>query len=134
MAERVVIRVGRDSSTLRDRWLGAGLREKRLAAGLTAVDAAGRLQRSHSTLSQWELGNAVADCSLLRVVERIDPIAGTGAKLLGAGGEGGSLLVVCPTDARQDVTEAAARAGCSILPVTFAGHGVRVRALGGAMA
>jgi transcriptional regulator with XRE-family HTH domain len=59
MAERAVIRVGPDSSTLRDRWLGARLREKRLAAGLTAVEAAGRLQRSHSTLSQWESGNAI---------------------------------------------------------------------------
>lgn len=59
MAERAVIRVGPDSSTLRDRWMGARLREKRLAAGLTAVDAAGRLQRSHSTLSQWESGNAI---------------------------------------------------------------------------
>jgi transcriptional regulator with XRE-family HTH domain len=54
-----VIRVGADSSTLRDRWLGARLREKRAAAGLTAKEAARRMQRSHSTLSQWESGNAI---------------------------------------------------------------------------
>lgn len=59
MAERAVIRVGPDSSTLRDRWLGARLREKRAAAGLTTKEAGRRIQRSHSTLSQWESGNAI---------------------------------------------------------------------------
>ncbi len=59
MAERAVIRVGPDSSTLRDRWLGARLREKRLAVGLTTKEAGRAIQRSHSTLSQWESGNAI---------------------------------------------------------------------------
>ena len=59
MAERAVIRVGPDSSTLRDRWLGARLREKRVAAGLTAKEAGRRMQRSHSTMSQWESGAAI---------------------------------------------------------------------------
>ncbi|MGI9097412.1 MAG: helix-turn-helix domain-containing protein [Solirubrobacteraceae bacterium] len=59
MGERTVIRAGPDSLTLRDRWLGARLREKRAAAGLTAKEAARRMQRSHSTLSQWESGAAI---------------------------------------------------------------------------
>jgi D-glycero-alpha-D-manno-heptose-7-phosphate kinase len=84
--------------------------------------------------AQLDLHPCVADCSLLRVVELIGPIGGTGAKLLGAGGEGGSVLVVCPTDARHAVSEAAVRAGCSTVAVRFAGHGARIRALEGAMA
>lgn len=59
MAEQAVIRVGPDGSTLRDRWLGARLREKRAAAGLTAREAGQRIQRSHSTLSQWESGATI---------------------------------------------------------------------------
>jgi len=84
--------------------------------------------------AQLDLHPSISDRSLLRFVELIRPIGDTGAKLLGAGGRGGSLLVVCPTDARQAVSEAAARAGCSTLAVRFAESGVRVRALEGTMA
>ena len=84
--------------------------------------------------AQLDLHPSLADRSLLRFVERIDAIGGTGAKLLGAGGEGGSLLVVCPTDARRAVADIAVRAGCSTIAVRFAGHGVRVRALDEAIA
>src|SRR3978361_1831126 len=76
MAERAVIRVGPDSSTLRDRWLGARLREKRAAAGLTAKEAARRMQRSHSTLSQWESGAAIPRLPALAVLLDSDEVQG----------------------------------------------------------
>jgi transcriptional regulator with XRE-family HTH domain len=39
--------------------LGARLREKRAAAGLTGVEVAKRMRRAHSSLSRWESGDQI---------------------------------------------------------------------------
>jgi len=59
MSRETVIRVGPGDSTLRGRLLGARLREKRAAAGLTGVDVTKRMRRSHSSLSRWESGDQI---------------------------------------------------------------------------
>jgi transcriptional regulator with XRE-family HTH domain len=59
MSRDTVIRVSPGDSTLRGRLLGARLREKRLAAGLTGVEVAKRMRRAHSSLSRWESGDQI---------------------------------------------------------------------------
>jgi transcriptional regulator with XRE-family HTH domain len=59
MSRETIIRVGPGDSTLRGRLLGARLREKREAAGLTGVEVARRMRRAHSSLSRWESGDQV---------------------------------------------------------------------------
>jgi transcriptional regulator with XRE-family HTH domain len=59
MSRDTVIRVSPGDSTLRGRLLGARLREKRLAAGLTGVQVAKRIRRAHSSLSRWESGDQI---------------------------------------------------------------------------
>lgn len=59
MSRETVIRVGPGDSTLRGRLLGARLREKREAAGLTGVEVARRMRRAHSSLSRWESGDQI---------------------------------------------------------------------------
>jgi transcriptional regulator with XRE-family HTH domain len=54
---QTVIKVGPGDTTLRGRLLGARLREKREAAGLKLVAAAGLIKRRPSTLSRWETGD-----------------------------------------------------------------------------
>lgn len=82
--------------------------------------------------AQLDLHPSVADPSLVELVELIKPINHVGAKLLGAGGIGGSLLVVCPPNACAAVLQAAAHAGCSTLPLRFARTGIQVNRLQGA--
>jgi transcriptional regulator with XRE-family HTH domain len=59
MSRDTVIRVSPGDSTLRGRMLGARLREKRAAAGLTGVEVAKRMRRAHSSLSRWESGDQI---------------------------------------------------------------------------
>jgi transcriptional regulator with XRE-family HTH domain len=59
MSRETVIRVGPGDSTLRGRLLGARLREKRDAAGLTGVEVAKLMRRAHSSLSRWESGDQI---------------------------------------------------------------------------
>jgi transcriptional regulator with XRE-family HTH domain len=59
MSRETVIRVGPGDSTLRGRLLGARLREKRDAAGVTGVEVAKRMRRAHSSLSRWESGDQI---------------------------------------------------------------------------
>ena len=59
MSKATVIRVGPGDSTLRGRLLGARLREKRDAAGLTGVEVAKQMRRAHSSLSRWESGDQI---------------------------------------------------------------------------
>jgi transcriptional regulator with XRE-family HTH domain len=56
-SKQTVIKVGPGDTTLRGRLLGARLREKREAAGLKLVAAAGLIKRRPSTLSRWEPGD-----------------------------------------------------------------------------
>jgi transcriptional regulator with XRE-family HTH domain len=56
-SRQTVIKVGPGDTTLRARLLGARLREKREAAGLKLVAAAGLNKRRPSTLSRWESGD-----------------------------------------------------------------------------
>jgi transcriptional regulator with XRE-family HTH domain len=56
-SKQTVIKVGPGDTTLRGRLLGARLREKREAAGLKLVAAAGLIKRRPSTLSRWETGD-----------------------------------------------------------------------------
>jgi transcriptional regulator with XRE-family HTH domain len=55
-SRQTVIKVGPGDTTLRARLLGTRLREKREAAGLKLVAAAGLNKRRPSTLSRWETG------------------------------------------------------------------------------
>jgi len=59
MSRETVIRVSPGDSTLQGRLLGARLREKREAAGLTGVEVAKRMRRAHSSLSRWESGDQI---------------------------------------------------------------------------
>jgi transcriptional regulator with XRE-family HTH domain len=59
MSRETIIRVGPGDSTLRGRLLGARLREKREAAGLTGVEVGRRMRRAHSSLSRWESGDQI---------------------------------------------------------------------------
>ena len=59
MSRETVIRVGPGDSTLRGRLLGARLREKREAAGLTGGDVARQIRRAPSSLSRWESGDQI---------------------------------------------------------------------------
>lgn len=56
-SRQTVIKVGPGDTTLRARLLGTRLREKREAAGLKLVAAAGLNKRRPSTLSRWETGD-----------------------------------------------------------------------------
>lgn len=59
MSKETVIRVGPRDTRLRARLLGARLREKREAAGLTLVEASKLIKRRPSSLSRWETGDRI---------------------------------------------------------------------------
>jgi transcriptional regulator with XRE-family HTH domain len=76
-SRQTVIKVGPGDTTLRARLLGTRLREKREAAGLKLVAAAGLNKRRPSTLSRWETGDRLPHLADLFYALEVYGVRGT---------------------------------------------------------
>ncbi len=108
----------------------AAAREAVEAEDLAALGAAMRA----NTEAQRRLHPSLVGADAQRVIAAVAARGALGWKVNGAGGEGGSLAVLCPPGAgeRADIESAIARASttCRVLPTSMALAGLQVRVAG----
>ncbi len=96
--------------------------EKNLRAQGNAIELGAAFNENHALLKK--LGASTAE------IEQVIAVAleagALGAKLTGAGGNGGALIVLVESSKKKQVEDSITRAGFSIFEAKAAGHGARI--------